>query len=244
MEGVRVHLLGGFRLFHQGRRLTLPMSARRLIAFLAVRDRPVRRASVAGVLWPETTDERAATRLRSVLWKVRKMPILVVEATRDLLELATGVRIDVREEEARARRLIHPSARSTESDLHVGPLDSDILPEWSEDWLELERERFRQLRLHALEALGHRLGSDGRHADAVDAGLAAVMAEPFRESAHRTLIRAFLEEGNPGEALQQYLRFRQALQEELRLDPSHELEGLVRGLSRDESSSEAGDRRR
>ena len=31
------------------------------------------------------------------------------------------------------------------------------LPDWSDDWLVLERERWDQLRLHALETLARRL---------------------------------------------------------------------------------------
>ena len=42
----------------------------------------------------------------------------------------------------------------------------------------MERERFHQLRLHALEALCDRLTTAGRYGEAIDAGLAAVTAEP------------------------------------------------------------------
>jgi DNA-binding SARP family transcriptional activator len=67
----------------------------------------------------------------------------------------------------------------------------------------VERERFRQLRLHALEALCRRLTGDGLHAEAVDAGIAAIAAEPLRESAHRALMSAHVAEGNRGEAMRQ-----------------------------------------
>jgi DNA-binding SARP family transcriptional activator len=72
-------------------------------------------------------------------------------------------------------------------------------------WLTLERERQRQICLHALE--------------------------PLRESAHRALIKAFLAEGNPGEAIRQYNLFRDILRRELQLDPSPHVTELVVGLS-------------
>ena len=80
----------------------------------------------------------------------------------------------------------------------------DLLPDWNEDWVLIERERFRQARLHALEALCDRFSEAGRMMPAIQAGLAAVTADPFRESAHRALIRTHLREGNRSEALRQY----------------------------------------
>jgi DNA-binding SARP family transcriptional activator len=60
----------------------------------------------------------------------------------------------------------------------------------------------------------------------------AVAAEPLRESAHRELIRAYLAEGNPGEALRQYELYRRLLAEELHLTPSAAMEALIRPLRR------------
>jgi hypothetical protein len=39
-------------------------------------------------------------------------------------------------------------------------LYEDLLPAWDDDWLVLERERHRQLRLHALENLSARLSGE------------------------------------------------------------------------------------
>ena len=63
-------------------------------------------------------------------------------------------------------------------------------------------------------------------------GLAAVAGEPLRESAHRTLIRAHLAEGNPGEAVRQYHLYRRLLVGELALEPSAAIRGLVQPLLR------------
>jgi DNA-binding SARP family transcriptional activator len=84
----------------------------------------------------------------------------------------------------------------------------------------IERERFRQLRLHALEALCEQLTLDGRFGQAVDAGLAAVAAEPLRESAHRVVISAYLAEGNKVEAVRQFKFYQQLARQELDVQPS------------------------
>ena len=106
-------------------------------------------------------------------------------------------------------------------------LAADLLPEWPDDWVSAERERFHQLRLHALEAMCARLTALGCHGEAVDAGLAAVRADPLRESAHHAVISAHLAAGNRSEAIRQYGRCRHVLLRELGLEPSESLRDLV-----------------
>ncbi|MGH8905014.1 MAG: AfsR/SARP family transcriptional regulator [Egibacteraceae bacterium] len=62
--------------------------------------------------------------------------------------------------------------------------------------------------------------AEGRYSQAIDAGLAAIAGEPLRESAHRALIRAYLAEGNPSEALRQYRIYRRLLHDPTRPPPS------------------------
>ena len=77
----------------------------------------------------------------------------------------------------------------------------ELLPDWDDDWLEDERERLGQLHLHMLEAQADRLAADDRFGLALDVALAALRIDPFRESAHRTVIRIHLAEGNLGAGL-------------------------------------------
>jgi DNA-binding SARP family transcriptional activator len=144
--------------------------------------------------------------------------------------LGANVTVDVRELLAVMRRALDQS--STLSDPFVAKLleEGDLLPGWYDDWVLMERERLRQLRLHALEALCSRLADAGRFGLAVEVGLAAVWADPLRESAHRALMKAYLAEGNSGEALRQYLNCRRLLHEELGLYPSAQMEDLIRSL--------------
>jgi two-component SAPR family response regulator len=106
-------------------------------------------------------------------------------------------------------------------------LSGDLLPDWDEEWIQFERERLRQLRVHALEALCHRLSAAGRHAEAIDAGQAAVAAEPLRESAQKTLIAAHLAEGNLCEARRQFGLYRDVLWDSLCLSPSEDLQAML-----------------
>lgn len=228
----RLTLLGGFELSVGGTTARLPRAAQRLVVFLALEVRPVARSHAAGALWPDTDDGRAHGSLRSALWRLRRLDPPVVEADRDELRLAPTVRVDLREGEALAHRMLDPGFAAEDGRIDPQPLAEDLLPEWEEDWVAFERERFRELRLHALEALSRRRTDAGRFAEAIDAALLAVETEPLRETAHRALIRAYLAEGNWGRAVRQYEELKGALRGELGVEPSRETTELVHALTR------------
>jgi DNA-binding SARP family transcriptional activator len=91
----------------------------------------------------------------------------------------------------------------------------------------VERERYRQLRLQALERSAVDLAERQQFGRAVAAALAAVASEPLRESAHRALITIHLLQGNQGEALRQYCLYRRLMRDELDLEPSAQMERLI-----------------
>jgi DNA-binding SARP family transcriptional activator len=226
---VEIRLLDGFELRLDGRVISLPSAAQRVVALLALHDRPMLRTYAAGLLWPESADERASANLRSALWRLRRLPFPLVEASHSHLRISAGVVVDAREMVERATAVLRGAvvASPEEARRMTGP--ADLLPGWYEDWLVFERERFRQLQLHALEALSRLMAASGRFAEAVESGLAAVAAEPLRESAHRCLINAYLAEGNAGEAIRQFVRYRDLLRAELDLAPSEQMELLFDG---------------
>jgi DNA-binding SARP family transcriptional activator len=229
-ERPELALLGGFDLRVDGKIVALPMAAQRLLTFLALHEKPLLRVYVAGSLWPESEERHAAGSLRSALFKLGRPAYAFVEVTSGHVELSQEMSVDVRDSIALCHRLLDHSLAFVPDDSDDVRLSKDVLPDWYDDWLIVEREHFRQLRLHALESLSERLTVLGRFPQAIEAGLAAVAAEPLRESAHRALIKAHVAEGNPGEAAHQYRLFRHLLHEELGVEPSHAIEDLVRGI--------------
>jgi len=211
----------------------LPMGSRRVLAFLSLQDRAVLRGYVAGALWPDTSEDRAQANLRSALWRLRRSGLGVVEANAVELRASPSLDVDVVEATALAHRLVGARESGEDLDSSVAAraralLTTDLLADWYDDWIIVARERFRQLRLHALEALSAILTAKGSFGEAADAALAAIAGEPLRESAHRSLIGVHLAEGNRGEALGQYERYRELLRRELGVDPSEQMRRLVR----------------
>ena len=225
---VVLHLLAGFGVDVDGEEVPLPGSAQRLVAFVALHERPVLRPYAAGTLWLDWPETRAAGNLRSALWRIQRHAPELVSADSHMLRLGRCVRVDLREAETLARAELAGDSPGTGTKPEA--LALDLLPDWYDDWVLLERERFRQLRLRALESRCDRLTAAGRLDEALEAGLLAVSGEPLRESAHRALVRLHLEEGNAAEALRQFRLCRRLLLEQLGVEPSPRMLELVAGL--------------
>jgi DNA-binding SARP family transcriptional activator len=225
-----LNLLRGFDLQAGGEAIGLPLASQRLLAFLALKNTPLQRLYVAGALWMDSNEPRSYANLRGSLWRLRQTGHELVRATPQHLALAPTVEVDVHRLVHVARRALEPLVAEEEHVDHE--LDGELLPDWYDDWVESEREHVRQLRLHALEAVAERFLGAGRYGQAVDAGLAAIRTEPLRESAHRVLIRVYLAEGNPAEAVRCFTRYRARLAGELGLEPSEQMRALVVNLLR------------
>jgi DNA-binding SARP family transcriptional activator len=211
---VTLALVGGFALRHGETLVRVRPCGQRVLALLALRA-AASRQEVAGTLWPDLPGVRAAATMRSTLWRMpRPAEQALVEGPSPALRLAPLVRVDV-----------HHSGGEDGP-----PLAGELLPEWDDGWLVIEREVFRQTRLRALDDLCARYLGHGNPARALDAGLAAIRIDPLRESAHRRVIQVHLAEGNAAEALRQYQLYRCALHDELGICPSPQIRRLVAPL--------------
>jgi DNA-binding SARP family transcriptional activator len=213
--------------------LWLPEGSQRLLAFLALKGRSIRRQMVAGTLWPFATDVHAFSNLRSALARLRHDARDSVRVTAHELGLSERITVDFWEARELATQLLDPiGARSlTVPGREAIPLlSAELLPDWYDDWALVEAEAWRQLRLHGLEMLADRLTAQQQYGDAAAAALAAVTADPLRESPRAALIRLHVAEGNPTEALREYTRYAELLKTELGIQPTERLHALVDGI--------------
>jgi DNA-binding SARP family transcriptional activator len=196
----------------------------------------VRRSTVSGTLWLDSPEDRASASLRSALWRIpAPNGVSLLAASGTHLWLNAQVRVDLRAAIARAQRLLDEpelSAAAIDVANELYYFGGDLLPGWYDDWLVMERERFHCLRLQVLEKLGDQLCAHGRFGDALQLGLAAVQAEPLRETAHRLVMRVHMEQGNVAEAIRQYRFYEHTLASELGAVPSGAMRALI-GSCRD-----------
>ena len=223
--------MGGFGLFDGRVDVTLAEGSQKLLAFLALRKRPVKRVFAAGALWPNSDEAHAHSSLRTAVARLDPAAVSALVVTATHLKLADSVTVDLWESEAIARQLVGPHASLTVSNIvevdRLEALSAEVLTGWYEDWVIFEAESWHQLRLHALEALAENLAESGSYADATAAAQAAVNADPLRESARAGLIKVHIAEGNISEALKEFAKYRKTLMDELGLEPTPGLKVLM-----------------
>lgn len=213
-------LLGRFSVHHDDDAVDVAPAGQQLLALTALLGGSAQRSRLAGTLWPERSETRSLSNLRGVLWRLPEV-IRSALSTRDTaVSLGPDWRVDLADV-ARAAERAHVEG---EVDAHHRQLlHRDLLPDWDTDWLLVTRERHRQLRLHALEELARHELECGNALDAVDTAMAALSAEPLRESAQLLVLRAHLAAGNRSSVIREFERFRDLLKRELDVDPSRQM---------------------
>ena len=228
VAGARLQLLDTFSLHATGTTVDLPEGLQRLLAYLAQHG-PSARAVVAGTLWPEATEDHALANLRTGVWRLNKLlpGLLCVDGFR--LGVSPELRVDSHEQEVFARRLLHhdPDGEAWVGEAAATLWKREFLPGWYDDWNLFERERLRQLRLHALEHTARLMIMRRDLHAALQYALEAVRTEPLRETATIVLVSVYLAEGNVADAVHQRDVFAEQLRRELGVGPSPRLVSLV-----------------
>lgn len=237
MSTVRLLLLGPAEFSRDDKPVDLNSAkAVALVSYLAVTGTAQSRDRVTDLLWPDSLPEAARKNLRNTLWAIRKAlgeELLVADG--DRLHLSAAAWIDARALEiAIALADISEGVPSiaelqTVLDLYRGPLLAGLAvadaPEF-ELWLTTERERFGQLYLKGLGALGAAHRRQARWADVVAVARQALAYDNLQEPMVRLLMEAYARLGQRTEALRQYDRLRATLAQELGVDPLPETEAL------------------
>ena len=232
----RVFLLDAFNVEIRGQTQLVPPSSQRVVARLALVNH-VCRSTIAGQLWPEIDEDRAQNCLRTALWRLGRTCPGLVRTVGTVLSLTPDVAVDVQELVTWA----HSVFESNGNDLAAVPRVArcgELLPGWCDEWVIIERSHVRQLQVRALESAAAHFVAAGQLGFAVEAVLAALRADPLRESARRVLVQVHIAEGNPIQALLEYREFRDLLLEELGVEPTDEMKRLVRHLLPTTPSSE------
>ncbi len=219
-------LLGAWRLRRGNAAVTVASREQRLLACLGLFGCR-HRSFLAGLLWPKSSEPQAAGNLRTTVWCISHSYPDLLQTGADTLELDQAVKVDTRALQRQVATIqAQPQAPVPES--YVETLGrADLLPGWYDDWVIFEQERFRQLRLGALEHLARQHLAAGEPARAVDAALSAAGIEPLRESAQLLLVQAHLGAGNRAAAVRAYTMFADRLYDELGVPPSDQLTDLV-----------------
>jgi DNA-binding SARP family transcriptional activator len=164
-----------------------------------------------------------------VIWKINVIvPGLVVGGELDT-GLPRAVRVDFDDARDLATRLLSPTGGAVSGDAFE-VLQQQLLADWDEEWLDVERRAFNVLRLRALEQVARDRLEASSFFEAERACRTVIAAEPYRESARLLLAEVCIAEGNVGVAIRELSDFTSLLHDELGIAPNHEIQDLVASI--------------
>jgi len=223
---LQIRCLGKTEILYNGDLLsgTLLRKAQALLIYLALEPGLHERDALAALLWSDLPAANARTNLRTVLSRLRPHLADYLNASRRTIGFVPGpaawVDVVAFEQGVAAATL---AAQREALALYQGdflaqfPVGDALL---FEEWALFRRERLRSLGLDALAGLAEAALETADYAQAT-ADLRRLLAlDPWREAAHRALMRALAATGDRAAALAQFERCRQTLRDDLSVEPA------------------------
>lgn len=205
-------------------------------AYLALeRARPVTHGELAEVLWSESLPPAWEAALSAIVSKLRSAVArsglagaISMNSSRGAYELSlpadawvdVEAAADAIHEAESALRAGNPRAAYGPSAVAHHIARRPFLAGEQGAWIEVRRDRLREILLRALEARSEIYLWNGEHALALQSAKELTALEPFREAGHRLVMRAHAAMGNAAEGLRAYEHCRRMIARELGVDPS------------------------
>jgi DNA-binding SARP family transcriptional activator len=200
-----------------------------LCYLLLHRERPHRRDALTHLLWPASFAAHSTKSFRQTLWQLRSSlddGLLQVDLEWIGLHPRARIWLDIAEFEGvcravrgvRGRDLGDSPAKEVQRvlDLYHG----DLLEGWHQDWCVFERERLRQMYLRLLEKAMVYCETRTLYELGTEYANRALRCECAHERTHRALMRLYYLRGDRAAALRQFERCREALRQDLGVEPS------------------------
>ncbi len=262
MAHLSISLFGSFQVALDGRPVTDfgTDKTRALLAYLAVEtDHPHRRDALAGLLWPERPQAKARQSLRQALTHLRQAlgnqdgahPFLSISRETVQFSPDGDYWLDTAQFTSLARTSREHSHRRPDGCLPCiwrmeemarlyGPFLGDFFLGDSyafEEWAALQREYLQRQMMEALAYLGEYCQRRGDVGQAIRLAHQQVAIEPWREEAHRQLMRLMALDGQRSAALAQYQVCQELLASELGVEPTAETTALYDQIRAQESEA-------
>jgi DNA-binding SARP family transcriptional activator/tetratricopeptide (TPR) repeat protein len=224
-----VRLLGQVALTVDGLpfRLATPRKSLQVLAYLLLhRDAPVSRDYLAFLIWPDEEEAAARTRLRATLSDLLRV---LPQPGQDFVGSSTDALwwngdVDLWLDVDNFVGASKDAARLEEA---IALYRGDLLPELYDEWLEVLRERLRNVYLTVLAQLVSELRKRGDLPRAIAVAHMILEGDPWREDIVRRIVALRYELGDSAGAIHEYRDFAARLREEMGVDPMPETVGLA-----------------
>jgi DNA-binding SARP family transcriptional activator len=235
---VTLHLLGTPQVYKNGQEIRLKRrKSRALLFYVAAHFKPITREHLLALFWPDTERPAAQQILRTSLYGLRKEVEGVLFVQDDRLSLAPEVEIDLRSfvHLLSAAPLVRENLVKAMSIYRGELLEGFSLPDAPgfENWLAVERERYRRMAVRGLVNLSRSDESEGNYKAAAARIDEALAFDPLQEDLQREYIRLLYLAGDRPAAIQRYDYLRRLLDEELGVPPMLETRRLYDSILND-----------
>ncbi|MEZ4736921.1 MAG: BTAD domain-containing putative transcriptional regulator [Caldilineaceae bacterium] len=237
---LELSLLGTPQVILAGKSLTdLPIKTQALLFYLAVTRQPHPRTTLATLLWGELPEENARSNLRKAIQQLRATLPDHFHSDRHSAVLHTDGRLWVdavafEERVAQAQKRADHSALEQAVQLYRADFLAGFFVRNAPDfeaWQLTQRERLREKMVEALETLTQYWAAQDDFARAIAVTRRLLTVEPWREAAHHQLMELLVRNNERTAALAHFAICRDALRQELDVEPSaatHELVARIR----------------
>lgn len=231
---LEVTLLGRFEVRQDGKRLTIPTrNAQSLFAYLLLNaGQAQRRERLAGLLWPDSSEENARSNLRHELWRLRK----ALETNRDSYFLIDDLSLSFNPfspYDLDVQNLESGLIEGSTVDGLIAALSvyhGELLPGFYDEWVLAKRDRLHAIFEAKMARLLELLQAGGRWAEVLDWSLRWIEMGQWPEPAYRALMSAYANSGDISKAVATYERLAQGLQKDLVAKPSEQTQALYERL--------------
>jgi len=218
-------LLGPPQLFRGGKLVNqLPRKAAVIAAYLAVKKAPVDRSVLADLLW-EGEEDSVRRNLRQELFRLKNTAWeQIIEQSAQHLALGE-VTTDLEAFLQNIAKGAWPEAIA----LWRGGFLAGMEPKGSEslwDWLIPERERWERLYREAMLGWARGLEAGSAYTEALKVYQELLSQDPLQEAEQQAVIRLLALGGDRNAALRQYEQYKVLLLDQLRLEPSPEMQAM------------------
>ncbi len=206
-----------------------------MLAYLATSGWAIEREVLASLLWPEYDNCRARANLRRTLFTLQQTPVadwfdvdqFTIGLTAKAMKHIDLIQFD-RLLAARSRESLKQAISLYQGDFMAG----FYLPgcDAFEEWLTTERDRHQHQYLNALDLLTLNYLLAGEYESAVYGARKQLAIDNFREAAWRQLMAALAGSGRRAEALAEFGRCCDLLEDEFGVEPAGETLALVASI--------------
>ncbi len=187
---------------------------------------------MAGLLWPDSSEENARGNLRHELWRLRKSleseeeSYFQVEDLTITFQSQKDFSLDINQLDN------SPPERCTEDELisAVSVYQGELLPGFYDEWVIVERERLHTLFENKMDRLLKLLENEGRWPEILEWGTRWINFGQWPEPAYRAVMAAYAYTGDLAKAARTYERFSQRLQKDLGVKPSEQTQALYKRI--------------